>query len=61
MSISTAVFTNLATSWLRERLPEMSSTSIEKLLSGTSGSLDDFPASRIRDVLDILVDAMQPA
>ncbi|KAH7408001.1 major facilitator superfamily domain-containing protein [Cadophora sp. MPI-SDFR-AT-0126] len=61
MSTSTAMFTNFATSWLKERLPEMSSTSIEKLLSGTSGSLDDFPASKIGDVLDILVKAMQPA
>ncbi|KAK0099362.1 hypothetical protein ONS96_008391 [Cadophora gregata f. sp. sojae] len=61
MSISTAIFTNLATSWLKAQLPEMSSSSIERLLSGTSRSLDGFSSSNLGDVLDILVDAMQPA
>ncbi|KAH7356394.1 major facilitator superfamily domain-containing protein [Rhexocercosporidium sp. MPI-PUGE-AT-0058] len=61
MATSTAIFTNLATLWLQDLLPETDSASIEKLISGTSGSLGDFPSSSVVDVLNILVDAMQPA
>ncbi|KAG4442114.1 hypothetical protein IFR05_002400 [Cadophora sp. M221] len=61
MATSTAIFTNFATLWLQDFLPETSSASIERLLSGTSGSMSDFPSSSISDVLEILVDAMQPA